>query len=132
MPTNRMNQRVAVSPVAMVCATVAFGIALAGFIILVLYAPREAELYLRPIIGTMTTIGTGAVIWWRTARAEVQHSAENAVIIEKTDDAATNAKVASTKAETAADTVDKRLNGELDRRLREAVREVMNENPDAT
>lgn len=117
-PQNRLGRIVTVNPVAIVCATVAFSVAFAGFILLVLFAPREAELYLRPLIGAATTIGTGCLLWWRTGRSEVQHSSENAAIIEKADNAAEIAEV------TAA-VVDKRLNGDLDKRIAAAVRAAL-------
>lgn len=99
---------------ALVCATVAFVVVIGGFVTLVILAPAQADNYIRPLIPTFASLGAAALLWYRTSHAQAQGTAENAEI-------ARRAAAAVSAAQAGQETVSKRLNGELDGRIKAAV-----------
>lgn len=126
MPIVRTGQNVSISPWSVVCATVCTVSAIAAFVIVVIKAPDSANALFVPLIAPLTTIAGIAVLWWRQTRSSIQHSAENAVIIDKADQTIKKTADAAEKAEVAAEVVESKLNGGLDERIAQAVEVAFN------
>ena len=102
-----------VGPVALICATICFIASGAMLVYLITRYPDQAEVYIRPLIPSLITLGAALVLWFRTQKS----SEENRHISHQVADAAGKADTAASAAKVAA----KGLNGDLDRRIEEAV-----------
>lgn len=103
-----------IGPVALICATICFLAMIAALVVLIIVAPQSSEIYLRPLIPTLAALGSAALLWFKTHQTQELNTQQNVVIAEKADEAAV-------KAEQATEVVSKRLNGELDARLENAI-----------
>lgn len=90
-------------PVALVCATICFLASLAMVVYLITEYPAQAEVYIRPLIPTLVTAGGFLILWLKQRKS----SEENAHI--------------SAQVHDNTQRLESRLNGELDRRIEEAV-----------
>jgi hypothetical protein len=98
-------------PITLICATVCFLGVLGLFAFLFVIVPDRADIYVRVLIPSLTSIGAAAVVWLKTHAAQINATAENEQIY--------------AKANEAVKTVDKRLNGELDARIEGAITKAL-------
>jgi hypothetical protein len=94
-----------IGPVALVCATVCFLGSLAAILYLI-HNSNTPDDYIRPIITGLITVGTGAVLYWRTHENAKQNVILSSQVAEVDDKAAEAAK---------------QLDGTLDMRIRQGV-----------
>lgn len=100
-------------PVVIICATICFIASGLMLVYLITRYPDQAEVYIRPLIPSLITLGAALVLWFRTQKS----SEENRHISHQVADAAGKADTAASAAQSAAT----RLNGDLDKRIEEAV-----------
>src|SRR3954452_4255192 len=112
------TKSVTVGPVALVCITVSFLAILALFAYLFVIVPDRADIYVRVLIPTLTSIGAAAAVYIKAHSVQQNNTLENETINN-------NVIAAAEKAEDVQKTVDRRLNGELDGRIQEAISKAL-------
>lgn len=139
------------NPVIVICATACLIVAGIGMFWLIAQYPDQAEVYLRPLIPSLVTLGAAAVLYLRAhlnnedTKAGIEKARETAVIVagkaqNAVNDAKETAITVAEKAETAVKDAqiavvesNERLNGELDQRIEDAItRALINTNTSLT
>ena len=113
-----------IGPVAIICATLCFMVSAGLLVFLIGQYPDQADIYLRPLIPVLVTLGTGAILYLRSHKNNEDNKASHTSTDAKLDEAKELAGKAVENAEVAAantQTVATRLNGDLDQRIEDAV-----------
>lgn len=104
----KLKSGTTIGPVALVCLLVAFLSFLAAVLLMIFYADEARVAYfVRPAVPALTVVGGYALLWLKQHTSTKLNTQQNAYI--------------AGKADQAVATVDRRLNGELDGRIKDAV-----------
>jgi len=120
VPTETKNGT-KINPVMIICATFCFITALVLVFWLIAEYPEQADVYIRPIIPSLVTLGAALVLYLRSYKNNEDNKAGMEVAKETAVEVAEKAAVAVQDAQIAVVESNERLNGELDQRIENAV-----------
>lgn len=111
-----------IGPVSIICATIVILSFVAGLTYLI-HGSATPDDYLRPIVSGLFTLGTGAIIYWRTHANSIQNREQNSIISSQVADVKQEAVTAKELVVANAE----KLDGGMDKKIEDAVARVLEE-----